>query len=316
VYNPSVRTLPFGLLALALLGCTVRPERDAGASVDAPSRPDVPLRDVPTGSDTPREEPRDAPALDVSSDDAPFAPDAPSLDAPADAPRDAGVDVSGDAGRDAPLGDAGVAPPTIDGTIAPGEWSGAAVAADVAATIWSGNELRGLRVWLLPDALYVAVEGRIEGGNAIAVYVDRDRDEAVGVASLATVTDSMDALDAAVTADLVTPAAFRTDLIFGTLDMARSASGADPRMGWRDLVRAASLADLFWIGAGTAPVACSATACETRLPRGELGGSAPRRLGVFARIVNNDGTMSPNQTLPSDDPAQPRTVSVVLEVTE
>jgi hypothetical protein len=313
VYNPAVRSL---LLALALLGCTVRPERDAGPELDAPSRPDVPLRDVPAGFDAAGDAPRDVPTPDVPGPDAPVLPDAPSVDAPPDAPRDAGLDAGGDAGRDAALADAGVVPPTIDGTIAPGEWSGAAIAADTTATIWTGNELRGLRAWLLPDGLYLAVEGRIEGGNAIAVYVDRNRDEAVGVASLATVTDSLDALDAAVTADLVTPAAFRTDLIFGTLDMGRSASGADPRMGWRDLVRAASLADLFWIGAGTAPVACSATACETRLPRSELGGSAPRRLGVFARIVNNDGMMSPNQTLPSDDPSRPRTVSVVLEVAE
>jgi hypothetical protein len=311
-----VRTLRLGLLALALFGCTVRPERDAGPSIDAPARPDVPLRDVPTGSEAGSDAPRDVPVFDVPENDAPLVPDAPSADAPPDAPRDAGLDVGADAGRDAASPDAGVVPPTIDGTIAPGEWAGATIAADATATIWTGNELRGLRVWLLPDGLYVAVEGRIEGGNAIAVYVDRNRDEAVGVAFLATVTDSLDALDAAVTADLVTPAAFRTDLIFGTLDMGRSGSGADPRMGWRDLVRAASLADLFWIGAGTAPVACSATACETRLPRSELGGSAPRRLGVFARIVNNDGTMSPNQTLPTDDPAQPRTVSVVLEVSE
>lgn len=307
-YHPVLAVL----LALGLgVGCTVRNEPDTGGAVDAPGRPDVPLRDVPATPDVPSDVPRDAPMIDAPMMDTP-ATDTPTTDVPGDAP----TDVPTDAGTDAPGTDAGPVPPTIDGTLAPGEWAAAVTAADTTTTIWAGNELRGLRVLLLSDALYLAVEGRVEGGNAIAVYVDRNRDEAVGVASLATLTDNMDALDAAVTAGLVTPAAFRADLIFGTLDMARSATSSDARMGWRDLVRAASLADLYWITAGTAPVACSASACETRLPRSELGGSMPRRLGVFARIVNSDGSMSPNQTLPSDDAAMPRTVSVVLEVTE
>lgn len=300
------------LLALGPLGCTVRSEPDVPVA-DVPVRPDVPLADVP-----PLDAPRDVPAvldvpaaLDVPAElDVPAAPDVPAeVDAPIDAPTDVPVDAP------VPPSDAGVAPPTIDGVITAGEWGAATVATDTTTTIWAGNELRGLRALLLPDALYLAVEGRIEGGNAIAVYVDRDRDEAVGVASLATLTDNSGALDAAITAGFGTPAPFRTDLVLGTLDLARAASGSDDRMGWRDLVRGAA-GDLFWITAATAPVVCSATVCESRLPRSELGGTAPRRLGIFARIVNADGSMSPNQTLPSDDPSMPRTVSVVLELTE
>ena len=300
-------------------GCTVD---SAGMDAGRPDtgRPDVRLPDAPL---------RDVPPIDDAGLDGGM-PDVPLFDAPPDAPSDVPtpVDAGADAGSDAPVDagrdagsvgtDAGSPPPTIDGTLTAGEWASALTTVDVTTSIWAGNELRGLRVLVQDGSLYLALEGRIEGSpaNAMAVYVDRDLDEAVGVASLATLTDATDPLDTAITAAFTTPAAFRTDLIFGTLDMARSATGSDPRMGWRDLNRAASVADLYRVTAAVAPVACSATACETRLPLSELGGTAPRRMGFFARIVSGDSSASPNQTLPSDDGAMPRTVSMVLELNE
>ena len=86
-------------------------------------------------------------------------------------------------------------------------------------------------------------------------------------------------------------------------------------MGWRDLVRGTA-ADLYWILPATAPTTCGAGACEARIPLTELGGTAPRRVGLFARIVNGNGSMSPNQTIPMDVPTMPRSVSMVLELRE
>jgi hypothetical protein len=301
-------------------GCTVD---SAGMDAGRPDtgRPDVRLPDAPQS---------DVPPIDDAGFDAGMS-DVPVFDAPLDARADVPVDAAADGGTDAPIApldagtdagsvgtDAGSPPPNIDGTLSTGEWARALTTVDVTTSIWAGNELRGLRVLVQDGSLYLALEGRIEGSpaNAMAVYVDRDLDEAIGVASLATLTDATDPLDTAITAAFTTPAGFRTDLVFGTLDMARSASGSDPRMGWRDLNRAASVADLYWVTAAVAPVACSATACETRLPLSELGGTAPRRMGFFARIVSGDSSASPNQTLPSDDGAMPRTVSMVLELNE
>ena len=96
--------------------------------------------------------------------------DAPASDTPA--PGDTGSDAPVDGGRDAPGTDAGSPPPTIDGVLSAGEWSAAVIAVDLTATVWTGNELRGLRVVVSDDALYLALEGRVEGGNAMAVYLD------------------------------------------------------------------------------------------------------------------------------------------------
>lgn len=298
------------LLLLLTPACTVPSDPDVplDAGRDAP-RSDTPLPDAGVDGGPVDAPGMDAPAVTDTGIDAPESADVPTLDVPA-------VDAGSDAGIDAAGTDAGPLPPTIDGTISPGEWAGAVVATDDTITIWSGNELRGLRALIAGDSLYLALEGRIEGGNAMAVYVDRDLDEAVGVADLSTVTDFEGALDNAITGALVTPTGFATDLVFGTLDLSRSASGSDARMGWRDLNRAAALDDLYWIGADVAPVVCASATCETRLPLDELGGTAPRRIALFARILNADGTMSPNQTLPSDDGAMPRTVAAVLELAE
>lgn len=236
----------------------------------------------------------------------------------ADGGLDAGIDAGG--ASDGGAIDGGpIAPPVVDGVIGATEWATATSATETTTTAWTGSELRGLRAILTADSLYVAIEGTVEGGNGIVVYVDRARSAAEGVV-LSTLTDSSGALDDAMTAGFTTPADFRADLGWGTLDLGRAATASDARMGWRDFIRATSPGDLYWIDAAIAPTTCSATACETRLPRSVLdmgsGVARPRTISIFARIVNPDGTMSPNQTLPMDVAAAPRTVSVVLSLTD
>ena len=114
---------------------------------------------------------------------------------------------------------------------------------------------------------------------------------------------------------LAMPASFRADLAWGTLDLSRTLVGADDRIGFRDL--AASTFDFAWIVGTTASTACTAAACEMRIPTASLGPSAsPRTIRLFARIVNSNGMMSPNQTLPMDDMSAPRVVTMLLEVAE
>ena len=303
------------LVPLLFVGCaTAAPARDAGRD-GGRSLPDAFLEDGSTDGGPTDGGPADAPA------DAPGPLDAGTDAGRGDAGRDAGgIDAGGDAGgTDAGGTDAGPVAPTIDGVLGASEWAGATMVTSTTATDWTGDELRSLRALLLADALYLAIEGTIEGGNAMLVYVDRAQGTAEGVA-LATLTDSTGALDDAMTAGFTTPATVLPDLGWGTVDLSRAATGADDRMGWRDFIRAASPADLYWILPTEAATVCGATVCETRLPRTSLdlgaGATRPRTIAIFARIANATGLVSPNQTLPMDDPTMPRTVTMLLTLSD
>ncbi len=275
--------------------------RDAGLLQDASdaASPDAAVEDAALS---------DASVLDAGSDGGEL--DA-GVDAGSDAGVDGGTDASADAGRDAgPL-----VAPTIDGVVGAVEWAAAVSATSATATLWTGNQLTALRAVAISGTLYLAIEGRVDGGNAMVVYIDGDPGGLHGVASLASLTDSIGALDDGISAGFTTPATFRADVAWGTLDLARAFVGADDRIGFRDL--SVSTSDLAWVTGGTARTACTATACEMSIPTAMLGASAsPRTIQLFARIVNHDGTMSPNQTLPMDDASMPRVVTMVLEVSE
>lgn len=294
-----MRPLLFGSL-IALSGCAAgtppNPQIDGGPDAQI-IRPDA-GRDAGTPTD--------------AGEDAGVSMDAGERDAGTDA--DAGIDaaVAMDAGSDAGVvADAGLAPIVIDGVIGTIEWAGAQETTSTTATIWAGSELRRMLVDVRDGRFYLAIEGMIEGNNAIVVYVDNDTSDTAGVADLATLTDSSGSLDNALSAGFVTPASFRADYAWGTQDMSRSAAGSDDRMGWRDIA-VSDPTDFAWITASEAPTTCTANACETSIPLATLGGVSPRTIGLFARIANWDGTSSPNQTLPMDDPSAPRTVSVLM----
>jgi hypothetical protein len=77
-------------------------------------------------------------------------------------------------------------------------------------------------------------------------------------------------------------------------------------------------ADFAWT-MGAAQSCAGATddarACEVRIAWSALyEGARPAtaRVAMFARINNNDGLASSNQTLPMDDPSAPRTIARVL----
>lgn len=300
---------------VCVAGCTVRSSvpvdagRDGGRPYDA-------------GSDAARDSGIDAaieldggpdidggPEIDAGIDAA------TELDGGSDAGTDAGTiaDAGVDSGGDASL-DGGPPAPVIDGTLGPTEWRGATVVSDTTATAWAGNELRAMRALVRDEGLYIAVDGAIAGGNAIVVYVDRARAGSAGV-SLGSLTDSSGALDDALSAGFTTPPDVLPDLAWGTLDLSRTAAPSDDRMGWRDLGRGTP-ADLHWVT--DAQSACGATSCETFLPRSslDLGVTGARTIAIFARITNHDGTVSPNQTLPTDDPTMPRVVTQLVEITD
>jgi len=230
-------------------------------------------------------------------------------DAASDAAVDAGADASADAGSDA-----GTPSITIDGTVTDAEWAGATVARNTMATDWGAglNHLDALRVAVVGDQLYLAIEGAMEPTNAMVAFVDAQLGTSAGVFDISTLSDTTGSLDNAVSATLVAPATFRTDYAFGTRAMGRSAVASDDQLGWRDV--ASNPADFAWISGLETPSVCSATACETRIPLATLGAVSGASVGVFVRLGNAMGNDFSNQTLPEDAPATPMTVSRWLEV--
>lgn len=280
-----VSSLAGAALALALVACSDRasgPEdagRDAGGR-DAGVRTDSGVR-------------ADAGPGDAGAGDS--------------GPGDAGP---GDAG---PGYDAGPSPIVVDGVMRAGEWDDATCVTNAVASGWTGaNSLMRMCATVRGPDLVLAVEGLVEPTNAIVVYVDRELGDAYGIADLSTLTDSSGDLDDALSAGIVTPAEFHADWAWGTRDMARTAVDFDARMGWRDI--ATDVTDFAWVSAADAPTSCGTTVCETRIALTRIGGVSPSMIGLFARIVNADGSMSPNQCLPEDDAAMPRVVHTLLRV--
>lgn len=303
------------ILLLVLGGCAA----GSDSRVDAGGRPDSGPGTVDAGPAEMDAGPGDTDAGPAEMDAGPEDTDAGPEDTDAGPEdTDAGPEDS-DAGpgdTDAGPGgtDAGRPPPiVVDGVVGDAEWAGAASATNASPEEWAGSHVTRLVAAVRDGSLHVGVVGAVADGNAMVVYVDRAVSVAEGVGDLRTLTDSVGALDDALSAGFTTPASFRADMAWGTLDMSRAASGFDARMGWRDIT---PVGDFAWVEAAEAPTRCSASACETRLPLSTLGGTAPRTIALFARITNSDGLMSPRDTLPMDDPGDSRTVSMLLELAE
>ena len=223
---------------------------------------------------------------------------------------DGGADAtSPDAGG---MTDAGMAAIAIDGVLASGEWSAATSATTSVASDWGPgvNELRSLYLLVDGTYVYIAVEGAVEAMNGIVVYVDGM--DGAGVCDLSTLTDSTGAVDDRLSAGFITPASFCADAGWSTRYFDRSAGADDPDMGWRD-IDTGDPADFAWVPLADAPTVCSATVCETRVPRLTVGALAGETVSVFARLGNQSGTDWSNQTLPEDAASTPQNVSVFLE---
>lgn len=198
--------------------------------------------------------------------------------------------------------------PVIDGEIKRREWEGASVVEADVATDRDGSTLSALYAVLEDDRLVIGVEGTVAGGDSIVVYVDRDFGEGDGV-DLRALEDDEGLLDRVITQrSLRGPAGFAVDFAWGTTRMPFAAIGRDDAIGWRD-VRDPDAFEI--VDAEDAPSACSARGCEAAIPRSILGGTLPRTVALFARIVRADGGFT-NQTLPEDDASAPAIVRALL----
>lgn len=330
------------LLALILLsGCTYDWDRlRAGLARDA-RVDDIAPEDVPvTGTDVADERATDAGATDiVDVADARVtdvldarAPDAVVADVVDATATDVTRDVTEDVLRDvtAPPDTGTAVPqcngPLIDGVIM-GDWSAATsvVSRSDVATAWMNNELRVLRVCHNRNGLYLGLEGTIERTNAFVVYIDRDFGSTAGIASFSALTDRMEALDTALSANYTLGAGatgFRPEVAWGTVGLQSvPATMTLPNVGFRVVWRSGSPAvsgDFAWqMGANTACAPSLGGACEVSIPWSALYDNVPvpatATLGIIARINSGDGTATAAQTIPPD-PSPSRTIDRVLRV--
>ncbi|HEY8428854.1 MAG TPA: hypothetical protein VIL20_10785 [Sandaracinaceae bacterium] len=206
------------------------------------------------------------------------------------------------------LRDGGPRRPAIDGVIDEGEWDGATRVEASVATDREGSELARLSAHVAHGRLWVAVEGTIADGDAIVVWVDADHGGTGGVAP-SELADTDGALDAAITQTALDVDGFSMHAAWGTRQMPHDGR-LDGALGWRDV---ASDPTAYAILAEGVDGACGEAACETSIPLDALGGSEPRTIALFARIVRGDGGLT-NQTLPEDDPGRPAVVRALLTI--
>jgi hypothetical protein len=244
--------------------------------------------------------------------------DAESVEGDASVRRDGGGRDA--APRDSARSDGGVVP-IVDGVLGGGEWDGATLVENDVPTTWGANlnELSRLRAQIVNATLYVAIEGRLEGGaeNAIVLFADARFGTASGIDPI-TLSDGTGALDDSISCGLTTTAEFRADSAWGTKDFGRGAMGDDDRMGWRHV--AMSPGDFAWVNATTAPTVCATlpetgpAVCETSIALSELGSGSGDTVALLARITNSAGTDFSNQTLPEDAPETPASAAAYLEI--
>lgn len=335
-----------GLFALAALACATGCASDWGslrgrardadldvgdAAKDQPDAAPDAMRDAgPEGgadvaSDARDDARMDAPSdvrVDASSDViADVRLDAP-VDVPADVRPDVTVDVGADARVDAPV-DVAVVPrcrPTIDGLIASDWTASAALASNATPTAWGlgMNELRAVRVCVDDAALYLGVDGIVEGTNAILAFIDRDDGAATGITSGAAFADRAGMLDGAISSHFMPfPSGVGVDMVWGTRGMSTHHGAVIDNAGLRDV--RSNPADYGWIaGDDTVCTGAAGGACEVSIPWSALYGASGRpagaRLSIFLRLGNGDGSMASNQTLPQDAPTTPFVVTRVLRV--
>ncbi len=311
------------------------PRRDATA--DTAREASAPLPDVTSDRPSPPDD-QSAPLPDVVDDRPTIAMDS-GADANPDANPDATLDARTDTGVPADAApDAAPAPrctPAIDGTISPAEYTAALRAQNTTLpSAWGPNELRELYLCYDDRALYLAVRGSVETSpmgspaNAIVVYIDRDYGSATGISLFSALNDRSGALDTALSSAFTLTAgagAFGVEGAFGVAGLRTITSmSSDETQGWR----------LFWPTtavpdrrtnfayvvtgvstqcqdrAGTMDDVCETSIAWTSLFEGPR--PATTTIALFARIVNGAGDNSPDQTLPFDMPATPRSISRVL----
>lgn len=336
-FRPAMKRawLAGSTLMLSLLGACVEaqptlPRRDGSTDDARDDRPAV-LPDSATAQDA-------RSAMDVVDD----RPASAMSDAATDALREASVADAADAADVAT--DTGAPParcaPTIDGTIAPSEYTTAIrVENSTLPSAWGPNELRELYLCYDDRALYLAIRGSVESApmgspaNAIVLYLDRDfrggtGGSATGISLFSALTDRAGALDTALSSDFRLGASvdgFGVEGAFGVSGLRTlTSASSDEAQGWRLFWPATAVPDrrsnFAYIvtgvstacqdRAGTADDSCETSVAWTSLFEGPRPASTT--VALFARIVNGGGTMSPDQTLPYDMPSTPRTITRVL----
>ena len=197
--------------------------------------------------------------------------------------------------------------PVVDGAMG-ADWHASTLAAvNQIETAWGvgKNQVTSARLSYDKDNLYIGIEGVVESGNAIVVYLDVDGDAGTGVQGAVDLKDNAGAVDDAIAGVLKFTAEFGADCAFATLGMG-TFEGTDlaksTAAGWRSL---ANINDFGWLlgTIKTAPATATLGATlEASMPLATLYPNGIPTAGVALRwvavVVNKDGLSVSNQFLP------------------
>jgi hypothetical protein len=199
---------------------------------------------------------------------------------------------------------------------------------------WGPNALRGVEVTWDEGNLYVWLEGEVEGGNGIALYLDTDYGPGSGITNLSgqgegALGDRDGSVDRLLSGALgLSAAGFGAEWGFGmrgpdgAAGLRTSESGFNDLVGWRQLSHPENPTlpgNFAWVNTSDAPVTVDGEgrvrlriSWATLYREGRPQGS---RLALFARLTNQDANVYNNaQTLPMDNPADPAQVGAVLVI--
>jgi len=189
------------------------------------------------------------------------------------------------------------------------EWPTSTLLADDTANAgWDYNDLNTLYVGFDEEALAIGIDGAVEASNAVVVYLDFDYGNSTGQTP-SSLQDSFGSLDSALSA----PSISVSDAAFGA-EWACGAFGAADVDGFSDTAGCRDLSNPDDLGWFSSTVTWGAAGVEIKVPWAQLGLSpvpGGRTLGLFVRIVNEDGGLVSPEGLPSSAAANGTVDSVV-----
>jgi hypothetical protein len=161
--------------------------------------------------------------------------------------------------------------------------------------------------------LYLGIEGTLNVGDAIVIYVDVNPGSGSGVMLMGSgLGDTSNYVNSVASLMITGNALFQPDFLWGTSTLPGSGSSvvSSPALGWRRLQQTGAFGTL---SAGTRSV-CSSTGCETEIQWSTLGVPSTNSVAIVARLGRPNVAFASNQLFPTTDTGAPEMISATIPV--